>query len=89
MERFNPLFLPRIVLVLAALFGSLSSAWAQSAPPSADLRAARDPALQRSLEGVVRDLGLESQLAKRHLALALVDVTDRKPRALPCSTATR
>jgi beta-lactamase class A len=34
--------------------------------------------LQRSLEGVVRDLGLEAQLSQRHLALALVDVTDAK-----------
>jgi hypothetical protein len=76
MRRLQTLFLPRILLFLAATFGGLTSAsWAQSVPPS-DLRAAHDPALQRSLEGVVRDLGLESQLAQRHLALALVDVTD-------------
>jgi beta-lactamase class A len=35
-----------------------------------------DTNLQRSLEGAVRDLGLEPQLAQHHLALALVDVTD-------------
>jgi len=62
-------------VALAATFAGLPSAWAQPEPP-ADLRAARDPALQRSLEGVVRDLGLDAQLTQRHLALALVDVTD-------------
>ena len=63
--------------------GAVASAVAPVAPfaPTApfapiDLRAAHDPALQRSLEGAVRDLGLEAQLAHKHLALALVDVTD-------------
>jgi len=65
----------RWLLALALGCASLSTASAQSATAS-DLRAARDPVLQRSLEGVVRDLGLESQLSQRHLALALVDVTD-------------
>jgi beta-lactamase class A len=49
---------------------------ASAQAPAADLRAALDTTLQRSLEGAVRDLGLETQLAQRHLALALVDVTD-------------
>ncbi|MCU0966436.1 MAG: hypothetical protein MUF08_15635, partial [Burkholderiaceae bacterium] len=41
-----------------------------------ELRAAGDPALQRSLEAVVHDLGLDGALANRQLSLALVDVTD-------------
>lgn len=40
------------------------------------LRAARDQALQQGLERVVRELGLDGALARRQLALALVDVSD-------------
>jgi beta-lactamase class A len=65
----------RWLLALVVGCSSLPLASAQPATPL-DLRAARDPALQRSLEGVVRDLGLEGQLTLRHLALALVDVSD-------------
>lgn len=36
----------------------------------------RDSVLQRSLQGVVDDLQLNGHLAKKHLALSLVDVTD-------------
>ncbi len=78
---------PRLLLALAAACSSQGSTWAQPVPPvsvasaiapaaPADLRAARDPTLQRSLEGAVHDLGLDTQLAQKHLALALVDVTD-------------
>ena len=35
-----------------------------------------DSALQRSLQGVVDELQLNGHLAKKHLALSLVDVTD-------------
>ena len=75
MQRRSLIFIPRLLLALAAAFAGSGSAWAQHAAP-VDLRAARDPALQRSLEGVVHELGLDTQLAQRHLALALVDVTD-------------
>lgn len=43
--------------------------------PLPDLRASSDAPLQRGLERVVRDLGLEAEIASGHLALALVDVT--------------
>jgi beta-lactamase class A len=50
---------------------------------SADLRSgvvgsalSPDSALQRSLQGVVDELQLNGHLAKKHLALSLVDVTD-------------
>ena len=76
MQRMNRLLLRR-VLLCGALFAAVGTAPAHaSTPAAADLRAALDTTLQRSLEGVVRELGLESQLAQRHLALALVDVTD-------------
>jgi len=66
--------LPRL-LACAVLLATCASGWAQPARV-ADLRSAQDPALQRSLEGAVRDLGLERHLAQHQLALALVDVTD-------------
>jgi len=69
----NP-FLRRLIAVCAVLM-AMSGAMAQPAAVP-DLRTARDPALQRGLEAVVRDLGLEGALTSRHLALALVDVTD-------------
>ncbi len=46
------------------------------ATSAGQLRAARDPALQQGLERVVRELGLDGALARRQLALALVDVSD-------------
>jgi beta-lactamase class A len=66
--------LPRL-LACVALLATCASGWAQPARV-ADLRSAHDPALQRSLEGAVRDLGLERHLEQHQLALALVDVTD-------------
>jgi len=66
--------LPRL-LACVALLATCASGWAQPAR-GADLRSAHDPALQRSLEGAVRDLGLERHLKQHQLALALVDVTD-------------
>jgi beta-lactamase class A len=70
--------LPRRAWLCGALLAACvgASAQAPAAGPRADLRAALDSTLQRSLEGAVRELGLEPQLAQRHLALALVDVTD-------------
>jgi beta-lactamase class A len=68
------------LLALAVGCASLGSAAAPSAT-AADLRAASDPALQRSLEGTVRDLGLDAEIQGGRLALALVDVSDGgKPR---------
>jgi len=68
------------LLALAVGYTSLGSASAQSAE-AADLRAASDPALQRSLESTVRDLGLDTEVQGGRLALALVDVSDGgKPR---------
>jgi beta-lactamase class A len=72
--------LARWLLALMAGIALLHGAAAQTAS-APDLRAALDPALQRSLEAAVRDLGLGGPLAQRRLALALVDVTDtRSPR---------
>jgi beta-lactamase class A len=69
--------LSRWLLSLMACFALLHGAAAQP-PGGADLRTAHDPALQRSLEAAVRDLGLDAPLAQRRLALALVDVTDTR-----------
>ena len=51
---------------------------AAAADPGAgrDLDDRSDPALQRGLESVVRSLGLANEVGAKHLALALVDVTD-------------
>lgn len=88
MQRtLRPIAIGFLLLALAATSAGLGSAWAQSASPVSlgsplapaiphDLRAARDPVLQRSLRDAVHDLGLEAQLAQKRLALALVDVTD-------------
>jgi beta-lactamase class A len=65
-------------VVLAALALG-SAAWAQPAALP-DLRTAQDPGLQRGLERVVHDLGLEPPVAAGRLAVALVDVT---PGAAP------
>ena len=43
---------------------------------AADLRAAQDSALQSDMERVIRQAGLEQDVAKGRLALALVDATD-------------
>jgi beta-lactamase class A len=53
---------------------------AESRPAPPELRAFEDPALQAGLARVVDGLGLAHAVAKRHLALALVDVTDETPR---------
>lgn len=81
--RSPRLLLAAAVLCLAHVGLSAQSRLAPSAAASAlaatsasQLRAAQDPALQRGLEGVVRDLGLDGALVRRQLALALVDVTD-------------
>ncbi len=64
-----------VLLVCAGL-----SAHAQRAPLP-DLRQAQDAGLQRGLEQVVHELGLDRDVTAGHLSLALVDVTrGRSPR---------
>lgn len=66
-------------MLLAALLATGAVAHAQAplaAPLPVDLRAAQDPAMQRALEGAVRDLGLQGSLLQHRLSVALVDVTD-------------
>jgi beta-lactamase class A len=62
---------------LFALAAVLLLATAAGAEPVAlpDLRATHDPVLQRGLERVVRDQGMEPAVASGRLAVALVDVT--------------
>lgn len=66
------------LLALVVGCASLGTASAQAPVPQAatDLRAARDPALQRALEATVRGLALDTDVQDGRLALALVDVTD-------------
>ena len=66
-------------LIRSAIFAVLLAlASTARADPSAahDLSATLDPGLQRGLERVVRALGLMDEVGAKHLALALVDVTD-------------
>jgi beta-lactamase class A len=63
------------LLALAVGCAGLGGASAQTSA-AAELRAASDPALQRSLEGTVRGLGLEAEVQGGRLALALVDLSD-------------
>jgi beta-lactamase class A len=49
---------------------------ASGASIAADLRAAQDSALQSGMERVIREAGLEQDVAQGRLALALVDATD-------------
>lgn len=46
------------------------------ANPLPDLRQAGDPSLQKGLEKVIGDLGLSQEVARGHLAVSLVDVTE-------------
>ena len=63
------------LLAGAALLGGVVHAESK-VPPASDLRAFADPTLQAGLEQVIERLGLAHAVEKRHLALALVDVTD-------------
>src|SRR6187401_356805 len=80
MQARRPSLPPRRWLACATLALACTLASAQTAPvrQPADLRAARDPAMQQALEGAVRDLGLQPSLAQHRLSVALVDVTDSK-----------
>jgi beta-lactamase class A len=63
------------LLALAIGCASLGNASALTAA-AADLRAAGDAELQRSLESTVRDLGLDAEVQGGRLALALVDLSE-------------
>jgi len=67
----------RAAFRLALLGVALTLSLAARAEPDgiAELREARDPALQRGLERVVRELGLEKAVDAGRLSLALVDVS--------------
>lgn len=67
--------LPRRWWACAVLM-TLACAAAAQTPQAAELRAAKDPAMQLALEGAVRDLGLQASLLQHRLSVALVDVTD-------------
>jgi beta-lactamase class A len=60
-----------------ALPGEALRADSRPAPP--ELRGFEDRTLQAALERVVEGLGLARAVEKRHLALALVDMTDETP----------
>ena len=74
MTRLFPRLSRRLVAG-GALWLAVSGLAAQTLAAN-DLRAAGDPTLQRGLEAVVHELGLDNALANRQLSLALVDVTD-------------
>ena len=62
---------------LCAAFALAASTCAAAADPGAarDLDDRPDPALQRGLESVVRDLGLTAEVEAGHLSLALLDLS--------------
>lgn len=73
----KPLLASRVrIAVLACMFSLSAHAAAADTPP--DLRQAADPALQRGLESVVKDLGLSGDVANGDLAVSLVDITEPK-----------
>lgn len=73
--------LSRLVVSAAAALALAAEAWSvDSRPAPPELRGFEDPTLQAALERVVDGLGLASSVSKRHLALALVDMTDEAPR---------
>jgi beta-lactamase class A len=67
----------RCLTRLCTAFALAAFAWAASANPvaSRDLDDLSDPVLQRGLESVVRDLGLNAAVKAGHLSLALVDIS--------------
>lgn len=71
MRPFRPALLRRVAASLLA--GFLCHVQAAELP---DLRQAGDPALQRGLEKVVADLGLQREVGDGSLALSLVDITE-------------
>ena len=62
---------------LAVAGAALLLSFAAHAEPrrAAELREARDPALQSGLERIARDLGLETQVKAERLSVALLDMT--------------
>ena len=69
-----------LVLSLAALAGAAAADEPADGTTSREIRAFADAGLQSGLRQVVERLGLGPAVERRHLALALVDVTDAAPR---------
>ena len=70
--------LSRRLVRLCAAFALVASACvAVAAPATRDLEDCTDPALQRGLNNVVRDLGLTGDVESGRLSLALVDLSQR------------
>ena len=67
----------RLARLCAALALAASACAAVAEPATRDLEERTDPALQRGLNGVVRDLGLTGQVESGRLSLALVDLSQR------------
>jgi beta-lactamase class A len=67
----------RLARLCAALALAASTCVAAAAPAPSDLEDRTDPALQRGLNGVVRDLGLTGEVESGRLSLALVDLSQR------------
>ena len=71
-----------LYLVVLTLLSALTlSATARSADVYPELRESIDPALQKQLETLIRDKGLQKAVGQERLAIALVDISDaKKPR---------
>jgi beta-lactamase class A len=70
--------LPRRFVRLCAAFALAAAACVAVADPATrDLEDRTDPALQRGLNGLVRDLGLAGEVESGRLSLALVDLSQR------------
>ena len=67
----------RLARSCAALALAAFACVAAAEAPTHDLEDRTDPALQRGLESVVRDLGLAGAVASGRLSLALVDLSQR------------
>lgn len=72
MTRFRRALLRALTIV--SLHGLAATVYAQGTGVP-ELGRERDPSLQRGLEHVVRDLGLDREVGARRLSLALVDVS--------------
>lgn len=67
----------RLARLCAALALAASACVAVADPATRDLEDRTDPALQRGLNGLVRDLGLAGEVESGRLSLALVDLSQR------------
>ena len=67
----------RLARLCAALALAASACVAVAEPATRDLEDRTDPALQRGLNSVVRDLGLTGEVESGRLSLALIDLSQR------------